>query len=298
MLAVYVCIYYLFPKYYKKEKYFQFIIYSILILIVSAYSTSLTQKYYVAEVLVSYVPNRAGYDFIIFLSNFVDFGLNAFIFVFTFLIHYYYVLDKRHKQIEKDKVTSELDFLKAQINPHFLFNALNSIYVLMKVDVNLSEQILLKFSSLLRYQLYDCSNNNTSLEKEIQFIKDYIELEKIRSEDNLIVTFSGPDSFDNASIAPFILMPFVENAYKHISHFKDQSNFIRIKITLEKGILLFYIENTIENSNELKSYSTKGIGLQNVKRRLELLYPEKNSLTIDKSNLFYTVKLNLDLNED
>jgi sensor histidine kinase YesM len=203
-------------------------------------------------------------------------------------------LDRKNKIIEKERLQTELEFLRAQINPHFLFNALNSIYVLMDENRKLASDTLVKFSSLLRYQLYECSSDGTTIEKEIDFINNYISLEKIRNGENLEVVSEFSDSLGYARIAPFILIPFIENAFKHMSHFTDQLNRIEIIGWFADSIFHFKVLNTCDEKAQ-SHLAHKGIGLKNVKRRLELLYPRKHSLQIAQDRGYYSVFLSLQL---
>jgi sensor histidine kinase YesM len=298
MLSVYICIYYLLPQYFKKEKYYHFGIASLLTIIFSALLNLASQRFYVPILMNHHIAPSLSTSLINLIAKIFDIGIITIIFIFILLVYFYYLKDQRNKQIEKERIMSELDFLKAQINPHFLFNALNSIYVLMKEDLKLSEQTLLKFSSLLRYQLYDCSNNQTTLKKEIEFLKDYIDLEKVRNSENRIVKFETPTKEVYIQIAPFILIPFVENAFKHISHFTTQTNTIEIKIIQLPQEMILKVENTFEENLSFDSKEPKGIGLHNVKRRLELLYPEKHLLEIRQEENIYSVTLSIQINEN
>jgi tetratricopeptide (TPR) repeat protein len=206
-------------------------------------------------------------------------------------------LDRKNKNVEKEKLQTELQFLKAQINPHFLFNALNSIYVLMDDDKQMASDTLLKFSSLLRYQLYDCNSNVTTIEKEMEFINNYILLEKVRNSDYLEVVTEFSNQPGYLQIAPFVLIPFVENAFKHVSHFTDQPNRINIRAYFEDITLFFHVTNTCDEKIGSAERVHKGIGLINVKRRLELLYPEKHNLEVRENgqnfSIFLTLKLSI-----
>lgn len=296
MLSVYTTIYFLIPKYFVKEKYWKFAFSALSVILSAAMLNVVVQITYVNLLMPGHHSININ-TFITLLAQIFNIGVITIVFTFIILVHYYYLKDKRNKEIEKERIVSELDFLKAQINPHFLFNALNSIYVLMKEDIKLSEQTLLKFSSLLRYQLYDCSNNETTLEKEMEFIKNYIALEKVRNGENLTVNLRAPETIPYFPMAPFILIPFVENAFKHISHFNGRPNKIDISFSIEQSKLYFAITNTYDDYlNQNKDYH--GIGLQNVKRRLELLYPGSFSLEINKEETVYSVQLKLEQREN
>ncbi len=168
----------------------------------------------------------------------------------------------------------------------------------MKEDVRLAEETLLKFSSLFRYQLYDCSNEETTLENEIGFIRNYIELEQIRSGENRVVDFVVPGKTGYYKIAPFMLIPFIENAFKHVSHFSTEPNRIFIEIKQDRNMLSLTVKNTFDNALRNGNDVHKGIGLYNVKRRLELLYHNQYTLDIKNDEQFFFVQLNMQLTND
>ncbi len=298
MICVYTSIYVLIPRLFAKEKYTQFIIAVFTLIALCSLGNVLTQTAYLQFI---FLPDRTFSGstlFVTYLSEFVDTSIMAIVFIGIYLVYHLYIRDQKNKMLERERLETELNFLKAQINPHFLFNALNSIYVLMKEDVNLSEEILLKFSDLLRYQLYDCSTNETTIEKEIEFLKNYIALENVRNGENTKVNFNIPEKNMYVKVAPYILIPFVENAFKHISHYKDRENRIDIDIACERGSLDFSISNTFENNVQSMRNNNKGIGLRNVKRRLELLYFQKHTLQISKEKDHFTVGLTLITDEN
>lgn len=294
MLSVYTSVYFLKRLYIAKEKYAAFMLACIGCIAGSALLCTLS------AVLYDYtgwgtIPFPSLTEIIIyFFGVSVNITLTTVGFVITILSYFYYQSDQKNKRMEKEKLESEISFLRAQINPHFLFNALNSIYALMKKDLKLSEQTLLKFSSLLRYQLYDCDRNETTLENEIEFVKNYISLEKVRT-DYIAVIFTVPEKMSYQKIAPFIVMPFVENAFKHISRFRDKKNEIDVRINFSKAVFYLTVTNTYDDSFETDS-EHQGIGLQNAKRRLELLYPGKHMLQISTDKNIYAVDLNINLN--
>lgn len=209
------------------------------------------------------------------------------------LIFDYTKMQQRLAEVAKEKAETELNFLKSQINPHFLFNSLNSVYFLINKDNAEARGTLHKFSEMLRYQLYEANGDMIPIEKEIHYLKDYVDLQQLRKDEKFTVDFNCGEDLEGFSIQPLLLIPFVENAFKHISHFNDRSNFIKINMSRVNGEFTLTVENSKENqkANEVKG----GIGLNNVKRRLELLYPEKHELSINESNDRYFVKLALNI---
>lgn len=292
MLSVYLIIYVLIPKLFLKGKYFTFVISSILICIIASLLNS-----YVAQLYITLIsPN---FQFKSALINIIAHTINnlttATLFVIIILIEYYINKEQKNRQLEKERLEYELNFLKAQMNPHFMFNALNSIYFLMDKNIDQSKDVLLKFSSLLRYQLYDCSAEKSDLRKEFDFLSNYIELEKIRNCENIKVEFNKPILEKTYFLSPLLLIPFVENAFKYVSHFTDKPNYISVNCAVfEDSWFFFTVENSFNSSDE-KELNSSGLGIVNVKRRLEILYPDSHILDIINANGVFKVNLKIHL---
>lgn len=198
--------------------------------------------------------------------------------------------------LEQDKISSELSFLKAQINPHFFFNTLNNIYALTLINVEDSRIALHQLSRMMRYLLYETQKGSTLLSKEIAFIKDYISLMQLRITELTALTFDMPAQIKDMTIAPMLFLPFVENAFKHgISATKPSK--IIIKIKQNENELELQVKNSVFNEPQSLADENKGIGLQNTIRRLDLMYPEKYKLDIDQKNQDqeYAIHLKIDL---
>ena len=201
-----------------------------------------------------------------------------------------------HQELEQDKISSELSFLKAQINPHFFFNTLNNIYALTLINGDTSRKAIHQLSRMMRYVLYDTQNATTLLSQEIAFVKDYISLMQLRLTEAVKIEFTSPAMLRDTALAPMIFLPFIENAFKHgVS--ATQPSYISINIDQEGATVNLKVVNTIikEQSNNLEQGS--GIGLNNTRRRLDLLYPGMHTLTIDENAAenIYSVHLTLDL---
>jgi len=199
-------------------------------------------------------------------------------------------MQQRMVEMAKEKAEAELNFLKSQINPHFLFNSINSVYFLIEKNNVGAREALHKFSDMLRYQLYEMNGDRIPVEKEINYLQDYVGLQKLRKDENYAVDFNCSTSVQGFSIEPLLLIPFVENAFKHISHHKNQLNFVRLDMSMDNVTLHFAIENSKE-ALEQTTDKHAGIGLNNVKRRLELLYPGKHQLTIINGTDTFNVNL-------
>jgi len=195
--------------------------------------------------------------------------------------------------LETEKLASELAFLKSQINPHFLFNTLNNVYSLAFKKSDDTPDAIIKLSKLMRYMLYESNENQVFLSKEIEYLHNYIDLQKLRLPNTIKIIFNVEGDIEGRLIEPMLLIPFVENAFKHGISYVDNSK-ISISIKLSAYELLFVIENKINNA-KITEESGSGIGLSNVKRRLTLLYPNKHTITINDNNDEFKVTLKINL---
>jgi LytS/YehU family sensor histidine kinase len=205
---------------------------------------------------------------------------------------------EKQKQLTEIKLKeASLKLLQGQIHPHFLFNMLNNLYGLLKEDVESSREVIMKLSELLDYMLYECDKPKVLLKNEIKFIENYIELERIRHDENFNVKTSFLSDINEIEIAPLVLFPFVENAFKHGFHNPTQS-YIQMNLEINENKLQFKIENHISDikPDRYLKQEGKGIGLKNIKDRLELIYKYKYSLDITNNESVFNVKLEIDLN--
>ena len=193
------------------------------------------------------------------------------------------------KNIQINQLQTELKYLRSQINPHFLFNGLNTVYGYIDMGNGLARDMMVQFSDLLRYNLYEADVDMIALEKEVKYLQNYVALQKARSNDNMEVTLKVNYQNGNVKIAPLIFMAFVENAFKYASRADHTVNTINIKLTEEAGRIDFTCDNSYD---ELESASG-GIGLNNAARRLELLYKSRYKLNIKKEQNIYQVHLTL-----
>ncbi len=194
--------------------------------------------------------------------------------------------EQRNKEIANEKLKAELSFLKAQINPHFLFNTLNNIYALATAQSEQTAAAIMKLSSIMRYVLTEARNDLVPLEKEILFTSHYIELQKMRLTDKTIVDFSVRGEPFGHQIAPLLLLPFVENAFKYGISTRERSP-INILLEIQKDFLHFKICNQKHLNTLLRVSDNTGIGISNTKRRLDLFYEDRYLLEIDdKANEF------------
>src|SRR5215204_78595 len=288
-LLIYICNYLLVPQLLYKKKYGWFILLFIIMIAASTLiKMQLTGRILNNPALLNLSDNWKGRVYDNFIPHFflVTAGV-AFKLLFD-----YTRLQKRLAEVAKEKAEAELSFLKSQINPHFLFNSLNSVYFLIDKNNPDARQALHKFSDMLRYQLYEANGEKIPIEKEIDYLQDYVHLQQLRKDENYKVQFNCSQEVKNFSIEPLLLIPFVENAFKHISHKAKGDNFVKLDMTRSNG----YFEFVVENSCEKGMYTTEqhgGIGMNNVKRRLELLYPGTHQLTIDDDNDKFKINLKL-----
>ena len=200
---------------------------------------------------------------------------------------------QRNDQAEKEKTRSELMFLKAQMNPHVLFNSINSIYALIIRDPKLAANTLVKFSDMLRYQLYECNVDEVPISKEIAYLSHYIDFEKMR-KNRLIVNFNVSESCANFQLAPLLMIPFVENAFKFVSDHFEHPNSIDIELDLQGKTFIFLVKNTTQSEYKIaQELKVGGIGLTNVKRRLALIYSGLHELSIKSEHEEFEIKLQI-----
>jgi len=193
---------------------------------------------------------------------------------------------------KSEKLQSEMKFLKSQINPHFLFNALNNIYSLTLTGSEQSSDMILKLSDMLRYILYECNESKVPIENEWKYIQNYIEFQKLKSKDELNIRVDFNNESPGALIVPMILIPFVENAFKH-SRVEDAENgWVSVSLNNKVKEIIFQVENSIPQQAHNKD-EVGGIGLENVKRRLDLTYGKSQDLIINDTPTSYSVILRI-----
>lgn len=200
---------------------------------------------------------------------------------------------EREKNLLKEKLETELKFLRNQTNPHFLFNTLNNIYALARKKSDDTPEVVMKLSKLLRFMLYESKKDLVSMAEEVKMVDDYLELEKIRYNERLTIIFQKEIDSEAQPVAPLLLLPFIENAFKHGVSETRFDSFVHIHIRLQKGMLVFSIENN-KDDNGTKTINDN-IGLSNVRRQLELMYKDYNLQVLNEPALF-KVHLTINLN--
>ncbi len=287
MCLVYLVLYWVIPNFFKKKKYFTFIIITSTIILLDTFLSSYFDFDNGCQDC-SYVV----YFLEVFLVNSSMFGLAIGFKLFKF----FYKENIEVSNLKSLQQETELSFLKNQINPHFLFNALNNLYVMaQKKDQNLPDSIL-DLSDLLRYQTYDSNKSFVSLKEELNFIKNYIDFERVRRT-NLDMIHQVEGQVHQLKIAPLLLLPMAENALKYSITSDDKKMSIQSLVNIEKEEFVYYVSNTIGNKNMVNKTAYSGIGLSNLKRRLALIYPGKHTLDISNDGNIYEIRLGISITE-
>lgn len=236
-------------------------------------------------------PSRAYINFLL---------LTVAYFLSTFFEVFIYLKKKEEETIlsKTENLETELKLLKSQINPHFLFNALNNIYALSAINTEKTQESISYLSNMLRYVLYECDQKLVPLEKEILYIENYIKLFSLKSSKKYPIKFISNISNYKTYVAPMLFIPFVENAFKHSNIERGLDSFIHIEVSVtDENKINFIVKNSMPKQNIVKD-TVGGIGLLNVKKRLSILYPEKHSLNIYKDKDIYGIKLTIQLDKN
>ncbi|MBL7815660.1 MAG: histidine kinase [Saprospiraceae bacterium] len=207
----------------------------------------------------------------------------------------WFELEARKKEIENERLTSELRFLKAQINPHFLFNTLNNLYYLAFTQSPNTTEVIAKLSQMMRYMMYDSNHPRVPLSKEIEYMENYISLEKLRLNNEVPILFEVRGNTDGVLIAPLIFITFLENAFKHGVSNSAKNTWVKASIEISGKACVYIVENSKMVETDKTVTEKSGIGLSNVKRRLDLSYPDNYELTVQDFSDRYIVELKMNL---
>lgn len=294
MPAVFINLKWLLPKFGKRKT---ILLYTILLAIVIILFSWINFKFF-AEWSSKLLPDYFFISYFTFKE--IIFFFTAYIIITSLLKlskSWFFVSELQKELLEKEKQKTEVELraLKAQINPHFFFNTLNSIYSMaLDKDERLPNTIL-QLSDLMRYFLYGSKDNFIPLEKELAVLNNYIALQKIRSDAQLNIETKIAGEIDQKQIAPLLLITFLENAFKHGVKGVSEKRFIKLDIGVDKNRFLFSVENNKGLIDEIKTLEHGGLGLENIKRQLQLLYPDKHQLEIKNTKDNFAVQLQLDL---
>jgi sensor histidine kinase YesM len=287
VLIVYLNLKLLFPVFLEKGKYFLYSI-SVLALI------SLGAGFYII-LFDNWIDHIfSGYYFIAYYG-FSDISLYFVIYIFVSsllrLARGWFQL----QELEKEKTLAELKALKSQVNPHFLFNSLNSIYSLARKNSPTVPEKVIQLSDLMRHVIYNSDDDFILLSKEVEMVRNYIELQNLRTPENEKIEIEVTGEIDGKNVAPLIFLPFVENSFKHGLKSGANNPFVHIKIEVVENDLIFEIENSKGKTPEIIDTKYRGIGIENVKKRLDLIYPGRHSLKISETGNTFNVVLQIKL---
>jgi len=287
MIITYSLIYWILPKFLFTRKYLLFA--SLIVMHAIIFGLAI----YVVQAMVNGVRFQETLPFIRpLVLNYQIPATAAAIYMFK----RWYLIQQYTLTLEKEKIESELNFLKSQIHPHFLFNTLNNLYALTLKKSDKAPDMVIQLSHLLEYTLYSGNKTEVELQDELKQLIGYIDLEKLRFGKRLKTNIEITENVDGLMIAPLLLLPFVENSFKHGASQDMKSPFIELKANVTNNQLLFTVINSYGNeTGKFEKYKER-IGLKNVKRRLELIYPKKHSLEINQKEDTFEVILKLELN--
>jgi len=283
--------YWVLPKFLLKGKYVQFGI-IILLWFIAGWLLNYVYRIYFFIPVQEYLHVKnivpGGWQPGSFLLLTTAAGLTSIIVLFK----YWFKKQQEWMQAEREKVTAELQLLKAQVHPHFLFNTLNNIYSFSLENSPKTPGLILKLSSLLSYMLYDCRTDEVLLEKEIEIMKNYIDLEKERYGNKIEISWNVEGDVEDKRIAPLLLLPFLENAFKHGTSEQLEKPWLSVDISVRQNTLKGKIANS---KNEFVPFRNSGIGIQNVQKRLAFIYPDQHELKLSDEGSFFVISLWIEL---
>lgn len=292
MLLVYINLQWLMPSFFFKKSYLIYILFGVSLIVLMSIAATWINHAVIDDIFPQpeewerfrrRFPKRGGrFNTMRYVAQTMPFFISFIGSTLFELVNYVNRKEKEAIQLKSEHLDTEMKFLRSQINPHFLFNSINNIYTLTVIKSDEAPENLLKLSGMLRYMLYECNADEVSLKKETEYVRNYIDLMKLKGKDLNVETDIDQNPPD-LMIAPLLLIPFIENAFKHSKIEDVENNWIKIKLSIDGSTLLFETSNSVPEGHFSKD-KVGGIGLKNVKRRLEIMYPEKHQLKIDTSN--------------
>lgn len=293
LILVYTNLFFLLPWFLLRQKYWSYLTLLILSFILVRY----IQQFFVAFVMLPLMfPKIVIGEEMFSWGRFVQYSAGAFsLLIFTSalkLMYDHHLNSKKIQEIEKRQLSTELQLLKTQLNPHFFFNTLNNLYGLALENSSKTADMILRLSEMMNYVLYEAQNKLVLVERELEVLKNYIELEKMRYSDQVEISFTQQGDFAATKIPPLLLVPFLENAFKHGLRGPQGKNWLRIEVNRSDKQFLFVAENS-KNGQDPKQSADRGIGLVNVKRRLEILFPNAHTLNLVNTDDRYRAELTI-----
>ncbi len=284
LVLVYLNLNYHVPKFLLKERY-------LVYLLLSAFNIAFAYFLHelVFEILIPIMPT----DF--YMVSFTDMDVLLTIFAIYWAITTLLRLSKSWYQLqhlEKEKLALELNSLKMQINPHFLFNSLNSMYSLARKKSDKTPDAILRLSNLMRYMIYEVSED-VSLAKEIESINDYLDLQRLRINEDAKITFETIGEMENRMVAPLLFFPLVENSFKHGLKGEKGENYVKISLNNNKKNLLFHILNNKGQVDDMEESKYGGIGLENVRKRIKLIYGDRATMQVNETKEQFEVSIEI-----
>ncbi len=278
----------------KRKKYWLYVLAFIFLIIAATGVKTVFAALYPDDILKSIDPKGKVHQMPINIYAIAMAFLSGFFLISSCIIKFsidWFSSERIQRNLESEKKDMELQFLKSQLNPHFLFNSLNNIYSLAYQKSEKTADAILKLSEIMRYMIYESNDSWVNLSKEVEYVTSFVELQKLRFKDGAAVIVTTNGEIDGQQIVPLILISFVENAFKH-GVANDPEDPIKINIIANQKILHFSVSNKKSKTNK---DAMGGVGLNNVERRLQLLYPDRYKLNIVNSATHYTTELMLDL---
>lgn len=278
---------FIFQKYLNKKKYKPYFIYLSAILLTGQ----------IPYLLFLWLRNGTTDSSVLYLFT-STYWQDATFFLFNSIIiaviHTLILNTIKKEELQKQAINTELVYLKSQINPHFLFNTLNNIYTLVYFQAPAAPEAVMRLSSMMRYMLYESNATAAPLSRELDYLKDYIGLQQLKYKAHGVVDFRIEGNVEGCQVAPLLFIPLLENAYKH-SPANLETGSIKVNVAVKDNWVVFSCQNLVGAKVDNLLEEPSGIGLENVKKRLQLLYPEKHSLHIDKTEIHYMVHLKINV---
>lgn len=289
LVIVYLNYFFVLPRFLEHQKIWQYLVEFII-----PFAVIITLRIYLQRRILEPYDHRH-----FFYSNFFivqTVAITLFITIFVGMLRFavdWFEFESKKKEVENEKLATELNFLKAQINPHFLFNTLNNLYYLAYTKSANTTEVIAKLSQMMRYMIYESNHTKVQLSREIEYMENYISLERLRLNNQIPINFNVKNVLHDVRIAPLILITFLENAFKHGVSNNSTNEWVNISLELKDNEIVYIVENSKLPEMQRAKITKSGIGLQNVQRRLDLSYPGQYTLKVTNAPDRYRIELKL-----